>query len=190
MEITLRKASALLSSILETANSVTLAPTVLVDLFSAPYEAVSSASSKFDSDFGKKWDLFKIYYELREKLAITNALVGVSAALAEQKWIEKQLSIYKAFEGAKPALDTKTLSDKHFRLQEDRKLPLSGYASRQENYLADVLSESLLKDFIKATSLLKLEKQRLSDRLLELNVKNTITLDESHISALKNFNLI
>ena len=187
MKLTLRKASAIQSLILDKINSITLTPTIKLNEFQVINTTIARAAETLQIDISIKEALYEVFYEIRSSLGKVNAAVGINAKLARLAESEKLIQLYRE------------VANKSF-LQTDRDV-LIGLIGKLKNssagdyrYNSDVttgiLDNVALTIFETKLAELSRQKQKINDEILELNVSNLIELSDRASTLLISFNII
>jgi hypothetical protein len=186
MKITLRKASALQTAIQEAVKNIEV--TVKVDLneFEDAQVALATANAKVIQADQRRTTLTKVLYRIRAQVGTSNVESGIAGKLTEAAYIDKRLSQLTALLGTETAQDSMAvIQGKLDKIKNDK-----GENSRRSIYgYSDTVSTGVLTQeqvaVFKAEQLvLKKEKQKLNDEILELNVRTEIELSADAVEVL------
>lgn len=187
MYISLRRANALQSVIMETIANLPLTDVIQVGEFDNIAEVISVAGDQFSANFSARKSLWYIYYTLREAAAISNASVGISALLNEQVMLDRIITDLSEVNATSVVGNLSTLKAQQEKLQ--KRTDTSSYRSF-ETITTGVLSSDLLASAKAEIASLKKRKQAINDKLLELNVQTQIELDAEAEEILKSHNIL
>jgi hypothetical protein len=187
MKLTLRKANALQAAINEAVKGLDLNTTVALNEFEAVEEQISVVRSRFWTHNAIRNKLTMALYEIRAKVAQANAASGINDHLANVACFEKQIShsTMLAGKGSQTALQVlngqvKKLSD----VKDD------GYSYNRRDVTTSIFTKEEIEGFKHDAAEFKRQKQRIQDRLLELNVQTTIELSNDTVQALTAANIL
>lgn len=186
MKLTLRKASAVQSVIMDKINSINLSTTVELNEFQSPEEIIKSAADALSINIDLKESLLGAYYEIRTALGIVNASCGVTQKLAALVEYEKKMQMYKNLVTTPAREDASVIIGKVSRLKTSDS---ASYAYRN-TVTTGILLQSVINGFESLIYAYTKEKQKLNDEILELNIKNSIDLSDSTTELLTRNNII
>jgi len=188
MKLTLRKANALQLLINEQINTTALNTSVTVIRYDDPVKLVLSAVEKFEEAFLKKLALLAVLYSVRQKVSDASQKAGVPAILSEVARIDKVTGVLKPLaELAVFAPEEEALKEAFSDLKKDA--PVNAY-SRKDSFTTGIIPQKWVPGYAKEVSDLRKQKQKLSDKLLELNIQNQIELSLTEEEVLKRYDLI
>jgi uncharacterized protein YpbB len=117
-----------------------------------------------------------------------NVESGVADLLTDAAYVDKRLGQLKGLSESKVSESTVVLEGKLEKVRNtEAKSRIYGYGDTVET---GVLTEQVIESFKAASRELKKQKQTINDKVLELNVRTEITLDEDTVELLKNEELI
>jgi hypothetical protein len=186
MKITLRKASALQTAIQEAVKNIEV--TVKVDLneFEDAQVALATANAKVIQADQRRTTLTKVLYRIRAQVGTSNVESGIAGKLTEAAYIDKRLSQLTALLGTETAQDSMAvIQGKLDKIKNDK-----GENSRRSIYgyndtvSTGVLTQEQVAVFKAEQLVLKKEKQKLNDEILELNVRTEIELSADAVEVL------
>jgi hypothetical protein len=187
MKLSLRKANAIQLLINEQINEP-FTDSAEVGKFDDPADIIPAATDKLSETVGKKFDLIDVYYVIREKVRSKSHEAGIGTLLTalarnqREAAALKQLNATKNF-APKPEVLAKALED-------IRKPENSNVYSRKDAVIVGLFSKETIEGFAKSLKLLQKEKQKISDKLLHLNVSSEIELDEKEVTVLNKYELL
>jgi ATP/maltotriose-dependent transcriptional regulator MalT len=186
MKITLRKASALQTAIQEAVKNIEVTVKVELNEFEDAQVALATANAKVIQADQRRTTLTKVLYRIRAQVGTSNVESGIAGKLTEAAYIDKRLSQLTAILGTETAQDSMAvIQGKLDKIKNDK-----GENSRRSIYgYSDTVSTGVLTQeqvaVFKAEHLvLKKEKQKLNDEILELNVRTEIELSADAVEVL------
>ena len=189
MKLTLRKANALQLLINEHIAATSISTQVSVSKYDDPLLAVIHAGEVFLASLAKTRSLLEVLYLIRQKVADASHKAGVSTILSEVAHIDKLTGVLKPLASLSSFAPTEeVLRETHADLKKDA--PQNSYSSRRDAFQTGAIPQTWLPTYVKEVSDLRKKKQSLSDKLLELNIKNEIELSENEEETLKRYDLI
>lgn len=179
MQINLRKANALQHDIRAALKSKRVNTRISVTEFESGEEAIDAARKSFEDNLGNSLDLTAALFEIRKLVGEKNQLAGINDALVRIAEIGDQLSLLSPIMAETgQRLDAKVLQGKLEKLKEPAKDAQPYYGNATDAVTTGIFSDYDLKNAKTQIDALKREKRDLQDRLLALNVENTITLSD------------
>lgn len=189
MNINLRKANALQLAIKQAIKETEVKTTVTISRFDNPLTKHSEARAEHEIAVKKKDVLVDALYAIRKLTAQAGTVAGVSDVLADIAEVDEQIGVVK------PLADIKEFAPKNDEVLQaqfdDMKNEQQGqnvYHRRRDSIDVCLIHEA--DNLVKVLADLRLKKQKLSDDLLERNVKTEITLTSEIVITLKKFNLV
>lgn len=186
MNITLRKANALQTAIQDHIKTIDVILSVSLNEFQS-FEPVLQASrdTAVSNDF-RRTLLTRAVYTIRSLVGRANVESGVADLLTEAAYLDKRLAQLKTLTESKVVEDSTVILGKLEKIRND-----NSENSRRSIYgIRDTVDTGVLtleqidgyKSEIRG---LKKIKQSISDKVLELNVRTEITLDEATVVLLQ-----
>lgn len=189
MKITLRKASAVQLVINEFLNGSVLSTTVSVGRYDDPSVVIGEATAKFSAVLAQKSVLLNVLYSLRKKVATKSHEAGIPDILADIAFLEKYANLLKPLSQVSKFLPSvEVVAQQQADLKAEAQ-NTARYGSR-DSFEVSLIQSGWVENYTSDLSKLRKQKQNLSDRLLELNVRNEIELDENEEKVLKLYDLI
>ncbi len=190
MNISLRKAKALNSSLEEQLKNISLSPTAVIDEFSNPDAVIMSSRKNFFNNFSLRNKLVAVIYEIRAALGVANDECGISNLLTTKALFQRQTKEYLSVLSNPDivlSLSKETIAAKQAKIQK-----MEGNSSyyNKDTFCVGVLTQEDVDNLKIELSNLKKQSQSIDDQLLELNVKNSIVLSSDTESFLKENRLI
>lgn len=186
MKITLRKASALQTAIQEAVKNIDVTVKVELNEFEDAQVALATANTKAIQADQRRTTLTKVLYRIRAQVGTSNVESGIAGKLTEAAYIDKRLSQLTALLGTETAQDSMAvIQGKLDKIKNDK-----GENSRRSIYgyndtvSTGVLTQEQVAVFKAEQLVLKKEKQKLNDEILELNVRTEIELSADAVEVL------
>lgn len=188
MKLTLRKANALQLLINEQIASTEIPTSANVSKYDDPTLLVIAVANTLDQGVKKKTSLLKVLYSLRKKAAEESHKAGIPEILADMAFMDKVSAVLEPLSKLKNFAPSEEVLKQAF---EDlkREAPAAGY-NRRDSFGTGVVPPGWVSAWVAELSSLRKQKQNLSDRLLELNVRHEIELDGDEELTLKLYDLI
>lgn len=188
MNITLRKANAIQTSINEMIKHTELTTEVKLNEFQNPEALISEANVQFLLALSKKDALYSALYEIRKAVSRANAQNSVDQILAEIAHLDKTIATYADLANKKPVESMELVKgrlDKIRNAKEDH-----SYLYGRDGVTTSILAKDDIDAFARKVTEAKRSKQQLQDRLLEINVRSEIALDAITEGTLTNVGLL
>lgn len=174
MKITLRKADALQKVINGVLAETTLQTTATITRFNSARETIAAAQDKLSKDLVKKVDLIWALYDLRKMVSAAGATAGVSNALAEIAAIDKTVAVFKPITQAESYVGADGIYAQQADLIDDK--TVSNYSGRRESITVSIVPKGVIEEHVKSLEDLRKMRLKLSDHLLEINVRTEFDL--------------
>jgi hypothetical protein len=186
MKLTLRKANAVQAAINEAVKTLELKTQVTLNEFEEVKDQIQAGRDRFWDNVSVRNSLITALYEIRASVAKANA-AGINDMLANVAYLDKQISFNNglAKEGAQTAL---RVLNGQVKKNAESKDDAYRYGLREVS--TSIFTEEEIETFRKNVANFKREKQRLQDRLLELNVQTEIALTETTAEFLKSVDIL
>lgn len=181
MKITLRKANAIQTAINDLLKSIQLSGTININEFQEPESTLTSAKQILITNLNRKLDLIGALNNIRTGVSTANAASGIDSDLTALATIDKQINLYTMF--ISPTNLQTDLPIINGQLNKIKTIVQDSYYAKTD-VTTGVLSQEDIdvgNSFIKN---LKKDKQVIQDRILELNIKTEIVLDDFTIKIL------
>jgi len=189
MKITLRKANALQQNINETLRGIRLEPTVTITEFEDVVTKIDQANELIFNEVNRQVDLNLALYTIRGLVGQANA-AEIDGLLTQIAHNEKMIALNNHLVTTPKRVALDVLKGKLEKIKTTPKDNIRSVYSRDEEVSTGVFSDDAFKAF-KATILkLKKEKQKLQDKVLELNIKTEIELPTEVVAILQGEDLI
>lgn len=180
MEITLRKANAVQLVINEALKENIPNPSFTMDEFANVEQAVADAREDFERNLSLRSSLLDALYEIRKAVSAVNAKLKLDDLLADLARLDKEIEFTNGLSRNQVGLDAAVAQAKldKIRNRDEKSYYLDSTVT------STVFTKADIADLKKKVKTLKREKQKLQDKLLELNVASTITLSPEAVKVL------
>ena len=188
MKITLRKANALQNSIQDHLKTIEVKNSISLNEFQDPDTALVRARETALVNDARKVYLTHALFDIRAKVGRANAESGVSDLLSQAAYNDKRVAQLKAYIEADPAESMDVIKGKLRKLSEstaERRL-----YSYNDGVATSVFDEAQVSVFKDELQNLKKDKQKINDKILELNIRIEIELNESVVKILSDEGLV
>ena len=178
MKVTLRKASALQSSIQDAIKAVEVTVKAELNEFEDTAEVLAKANTNTIYSDNRRASLTACLYDIRSLVGSANAMNGINDRLAKAAYIDKRLGQLATLVQADAVQDSMVvINGKVEKLKaekgENSRRSLYGYS---DTVSTGVLTQEQISGFKAQVLDLKKSKQRINDEILELNVRTEIEL--------------
>ena len=188
MKITLRKANALQNSINEALRHIDVKTKVSLNEFQDPEGVLAVSASEAKTNLDRKVGLTNALYDIRAAVGKTNHTAGVDEKLTEVARLEKQIQLYAGMVGVEPREAAAVVAGKLDKVRNtEAKSRIYGYGDTVDT---GVFTADDISGFKAVVANLKKQKQSLQDAVLELNVRNEVTLADTTAKTLAAENLL
>jgi hypothetical protein len=179
MKITLRKASALQTTIQTALNAVVINTQVEVNEFQDVEAQLVQANSDLMTNDVRRSDLLMSLYTIRSVVGQANAQAGITSRLTHAAFIDKRLAQLDSMNT--PASRRLSLDVIKGKLEKIKARPADSRASiygRDDEVSTGVLTETQSYTIREIVQDLRKQKQELNDEILELNIKTEVEISE------------
>lgn len=187
MKLSLRKANTLQLLINEQINEPFIG-SVTIGKFDDPDNLVGPAQNKLQEIIVKKFDLTDVYYTIRKKVAQKSTEVGIADLLTDLARNQKNAQAFKQLASTREFLPKPDVLQK--ALDEIRKEQPTNSYQRRDALIIGLFTKEVVETYAKTLKILQKEKQKISDKLLHLNVSSEIELDEKEVAVLNKYELL
>jgi hypothetical protein len=191
MHITLRKAAALQLTLNEVARKITLTDTVSISQYQDHQVVLDAAVSDLRASVSRRLGINNAVYEIRKLVSDANHRAGIDALLCDLARVTQGIGIYEGLVAHGVQEEDAVIAGKLNKLRSapaDSRSAL--YGMNTESVDVHVTPRETHDNFRAQLATLKREKQRLQDRLLELNVSTTINLPKEVVAILETEQLV
>jgi hypothetical protein len=190
MNITLRKASAIQNTILDTIKSIKLNATVELNEFQDAETEIKKANDELVKNDQRRASLLTAYYNIRGLVAQANSSAGIDLLLTKAAFIDKRVAQCEEIANCTVMTDPTVITGKIEKLKArpaDSRSSIYGY---NDTISTSVLVQSQIDQAKKQISDLKKQKQKLNDEVLELNIRTEIPLSDEITNVLAQEGLV
>ena len=191
MNLTLRKANAVQSSITEAIKSIEIKTTVELNEFQAVDAELQKANATLFANDARRQKLLLSLYNIRGLVGTANASAGIDLSLAKAAFIDKRIAQLDELAKAEVITDLAVITGKLEKIKNDKsetaRSRIYGYTDTVSTSVVSAEQLASIKNEIKN---LKKQKQKLNDEVLELNIKTEIPLSDDVVATLQSEGLI
>jgi hypothetical protein len=180
MQINLRKANSIQTSIQDAINSIEIATSIEINEFEDPVTEIQNANNELFANDERRMKLLQAFYNIRALVATANASCGISTNLAKAAFIEKRLQQLSSIAGHKTVTNMEVIKGRLEKIKERSKDDLYGRDTISTSVIGaeqNSQAKAQIKD-------LKKQKQKINDENLDLNFKTEIPLSEDTVNIL------
>jgi hypothetical protein len=189
MKISLRKANAIQQNINELIRVVKFETTATVNEFEPIELALDEANARLKTEMARAADLTEALYSIRVLVGTANSgeIDGYLTVLAAN---EKLINFYNIVLNSPKRVSLNVLQGKMDKIKARTESENAYMSTRSTEITTGILAEETIKEYKLKLLTLKKEKQKLQDKVLELNIKTEIELPESVVTILKREDLV
>lgn len=190
MKITLRRASALQNRIQETLKGLTVKTTVSLNEFEDTQALLEGARNLAISTDRDRYELTRVQYRIRGLVGNANSEAGIDSRLTDVARIDRRIT--QLNELVAEGTEQTNMTVLTGKLERKRNAPATdrSFLYDHDRISTGVFNDGDLSGFRTELAQLKLERQKLNDEILEVNVRTEIDLDSDTEFALRRFNLV
>jgi hypothetical protein len=185
MKITLRKANALQTAIQDHIKTIEVKTSVSLNEFQVPQTELSAARDTLITNDTRRNQLTKALYAIRAKVGFANATNGVSDLLTQAAYIDKRIGYVKGLVESDAVEDEVVINGKLDKIRNDKSDNRRSIYGYNDTVTTGVLTADQISGFRQEMLSLKKEKQGINDKVLELNVRTEIELDDDTVTLLQ-----
>jgi hypothetical protein len=181
MNITLRKANAIQTSIQDTIRSISIDGTITINEFQEPKLLVAEAHRKMIEDDRRRAMLLTVLYNIRGLVSQANHESGINLLLTKSALADKRIQQVEELARFKVATDMEVIEGRIAKIKntkEDHRL----YG--RDEVSTGIVDQSDIEKFKRELKEIRKTKQKYNDEILELNIKTEIPLNEEAIKIL------
>ncbi len=190
MQITLRKANALQSSIVDAIKQIKIQTSVSINEFEQPESKIASANNELFINDQRRSDLLLAQFSIRGLVGAANATSGIDAKLTQAAYIDKRTAQLSELVSADKQIEISVIKGKLDKIRNRKDESRASLYGRDDDVITPVQTADQLSSVKGLLLDLKKQKQKLNDEVLELNVRTEITLTDEVVAILKAENLI
>lgn len=189
MKVSLRKANALQLVIQEQIGEKFVGDAV-IGKFDNAASVIEEASNKLTATVDKKFDLIDVYFSIRQKVGAAGAKAGINDLLTDLAKIERQVAFLKQLASTSSFMPKLEVVEKALTELREAKSEQRNYYGAKESVSVSLLSKEAVEGYAKNINTARKEKNKISDKLLHLNVSTEIELDEKEVSVLNKYDIL
>jgi len=185
MNISLRKANAIQTSINDAIKGIKINVNVELSEFQDPVVELQKANATLIENDARRQKLLLALYNIRGLVGTANAASGIDLALCKAAFIDKRIAQLDEIATASPVTDVAVINGKLEKIKtrpQDARASLYGY---NDNVSTSVLSQEQIDQTKAEVMNLKKQKQKLNDEILELNIKTEVPLSDDVVATLQ-----
>ena len=183
MKLSLRKASALQNAIQDHIKTISVQTSVVINEFQNSTAELEKARAELINNVTRREALTMAMYKIRALVGRANVESGVADLLTEAALIDKKLGYLKGLTDGKISEAQEVLDGKLQKLRESTgERRIYGYNDTIES---GVITADMMESYKVSVRYLKKEKQSINDKVLELNVRTDIELDNATLQLLQ-----
>lgn len=192
MKITLRKAHALQKELLNEVRKLDFDTDVEINEFEKPERKILDANDLFASRMEMRKDLLDTMYAIRKAVAEANHNTGVDIMLADVARLDNDIGfLNRIVTMTEPRVNGDVLAGKLDKIRKSDDTTESRiYGRRSDTVTTHIFDTEELAGFEVMLADAKKEKQKLQDKLLEVNFQNEIEVGDNEEAVLRTANLI
>ncbi len=185
MNITLRKANAIQTSINDAVKNIKVDLSVEINEFQNIEETLAKANNTLIENDARRQKLTMALYNIRALVGTANTASGIDTALAKAAFIDKRIGQLDQLAGANEITSLEVIKgkiEKIKNLKDEARSRIYGYG---DTVTTSVLSKDQIAQAKAEILNLKKQKQKLNDEILELNIKTEIPLADDVVQTLQ-----
>ena len=191
MKISLRKANTIQELVGEALQQPLESPAHLdVMAIDEWRDALTSARETLLSEVETRAQLVSVRYEVRKRISFENAKQGVTNLLATLAETDTMINLMKRNVVDRPLADKYDVVEK----KRERKITLLDkegmHVYRSDTYDVSIIDAETIKTYKEKVKVLKRKRQRITDELLEKNIRSEIELPSWTVDLLREHGLI
>ncbi len=185
MNITLRKANAIQTSINDAIKSIKIDLSVELNEFQDVESVLKQQNDTVFANDTRRQKLLMALYNIRALVGTANSNSGIDLALAKAAFVDKRIAQLSDIAEASEITNLEILKGKLEKIKARPADSRTSIYGREDTVATSIVSKAQI-DAAKAEILnLKKQKQKLNDEILELNIKTEIPLTEEVVKTLQ-----
>lgn len=186
MEITLRKANAMQTAIIESLKKIQISFEIELNEFEDIATVITLANDKLVSANTKQGDLLTALYTIRGLVGQANSVSGISLELAKAACIDKRLIQLDRIANAPVMCDLAVLTGKMNKIKNRASDDRFG----RDTVTTGIVSSEQVAAIAISINELKKQKIAINDKVLSLNINTMITIPADVIAVLQSEDMI
>ena len=191
MNISLRKANAVQSSIVDAIKGISIETSLELNEFQDVVAELQKANDVLFANDSRRQRLLLSLYNIRGLVGAANAQSGVDTKLATAAFVDKRVAQLDELAKLSPVTDLAVINGKLDKIRNSKdESARSRIYGISDTVLTTVVSQEQIAQVKAEIKNLKKQKQKLNDEILELNIKTEIPLSDEVVAILQAEDLI
>ena len=191
MNISLRKANAVQSSIVDAIKGISIETSLELNEFQDVVEELQKANDVLFANDSRRQRLLLSLYNIRGLVGAANAQSGVDTKLATAAFVDKRVAQLDELAKLSPVTDLAVINGKLDKIRNSKdESARSRIYGISDTVSTTVVSQEQIAQVKAEIKNLKKQKQKLNDEILELNIKTEIPLSDEVVAILQAEDLI
>lgn len=189
MEISLRKANKIQTTINDVVKSIPLTSTVSISEFHNHKKVIEDATTTLTANIERVIALNAAMAELRHSVGVKNSTSQINTLLTTIAHIEKNITLFTGLSNCYVALDEAVIVGKLEKIRQRTDDSHMSYG-RSDDVTTSIMTQTQIDKARETIAVNKKSKQKIQDQILELNISTKITLSDTTIAVLASENLL
>lgn len=190
MNITLRKANTVQTSIQEAIKAIKVDFTVEINEFQDAKTELKKANDLLIANDARRQKLLMAVYNIRGLVGTANSSCGIDLKLATAAFIDKRVTQLEEFAKATEMTAITIVEGKLDKIRNRKEESRASLYGRDDTVTTSVVSSEQIDQAKTEIKNLKKQKQKINDEILELNIKTEIPLSDDVVATLQAEGLI
>lgn len=191
MNISLRKANAVQSSIVDAIKGISIETNLELNEFQDVVAELQKANDVLFANDSRRQRLLLSLYNIRGLVGAANAQSGVDTKLATAAFVDKRVAQLDELAKLSPVTDLAVINGKLDKIRNSKdESARSRIYGISDTVSTTVVSQEQIAQVKAEIKNLKKQKQKLNDEILELNIKTEIPLSDEVVAILQAEDLI
>ena len=191
MNISLRKANAVQSSIVDAIKGISIETNLELNEFQDVVAELQKANDVLFANDSRRQRLLLSLYNIRGLVGAANAQSGVDTKLATAAFVDKRVAQLDELAKLSPVTDLAVINGKLDKIRNSKdESARSRIYGISDTVSTTVVSQEQIAQVKAEIKNLKKQKQKLNDEILELNIKTEIPLSEDVVATLTEEGLV
>jgi len=191
MNISLRKANAVQSSIVDAIKGISIETSLELNEFQDVVAELQKANDVLFANDSRRQRLLLSLYNIRGLVGAANAQSGVDTKLATAAFVDKRVAQLDEMAKLSPVTDLAVINGKLDKIRNSKdESARSRIYGISDTVSTTVVSQEQIAQVKAEIKNLKKQKQKLNDEILELNIKTEIPLSDEVVAILQAEDLI
>jgi putative ubiquitin-RnfH superfamily antitoxin RatB of RatAB toxin-antitoxin module len=189
MEITLRKANKIQTSINDALKTIPLTTTVSINEFQNHNEVMEMSLRSLDANCDRILALNAALAEIRQEVGVKNAASQINTHLTTIATLDKNTALFTTLANAQVELEEAVIIGRLDKIRHAKDESHRVYG-RSDEVSTSVMSQDRINTARDIVAENKKAKQKLQDQILELNISTKLTLSKQTVATLTAENLL